>query len=86
MQGAGDSRELASGTQVSWDFLTSKTDIIVVLETVNGINLSTNVIILCGIVEIANGRVFLVTTKDLLCFLLPVHACSMSASKILNSI
>lgn len=46
--------------------LTAKSDVVVVVELVDSIELSSNVVLLSGVVEVANGGVLLVTTKDLL--------------------
>jgi hypothetical protein len=43
-----------------------------VLEAVDGINLSTNVELASGLVEVGNGGVLLIAAKDLLGLELPV--------------
>lgn len=52
--------------------LTSEGNIIVMLESVNGINLSSNIKLLGGLVEIFDCWMFWVAAKDLLCLLRPV--------------
>lgn len=46
--------------------LTAKSDVVVVVKLVDSIELSSNVVLLSGVVEVANGGVLLVTTEDLL--------------------
>jgi hypothetical protein len=46
--------------------LTSESDIVVVLESVDGIDLSANVELLCGVIEISDRWVLWVAAKDIL--------------------
>lgn len=52
--------------------LTSEIDKVIVLEAVDGINLSTNVELASGLVEVGNGGVLLIAAKDLFGLELPV--------------
>lgn len=52
--------------------LTSKTDIVVVVELVDGLELTTDVEVLGGVVEVDDSRVLWVSTEDKFTFLLPV--------------
>lgn len=62
---------------VSMDFialgnmLTSERDIVVMLKSVDGIDLSSDIELLNGVVEVLDGWMLLVTAKDLLCLLRP---------------
>jgi hypothetical protein len=51
--------------------LTSERDIVVVLKSVDGIDLSSDVELLNGVVEVLDGWMLLVAAKDLLCLLRP---------------
>lgn len=50
---------------------TTESDIVVVVELVDGLDLSSNVEFLNIVVEVLDGRVLLITAKDQLGFLSP---------------
>lgn len=52
--------------------LTSESNIVVVLESVDGIDLSTNVEVLGSVVKVADSWVLWVAAKDLLCLNIPM--------------
>lgn len=52
--------------------LTSQSNVIVVVQLVDGLDLSSHVKLLCGVVEVANGGVLRVSTEDLLGLLHPI--------------
>ena len=49
-------------------------NVIIVIEPTDGLDLASNVVLLCLREQILNGGMFLVSTKDLLCLLLPGSA------------
>lgn len=53
--------------------LTSKIDKVVVLQAVHGLQLTTDVELSSGVVEVLNGRVLLITSEDLLSLKSPVR-------------
>ena len=52
--------------------LTSKTDIVVVVELVDGLELTTDIEVLGGVVEVDDSRVLWVSTEDKFTLLLPI--------------
>ena len=55
----------------AWKLLTAERDIVVVVQLVDGLDLSTNVELLDGLVQVLDGRVLNVTTEDELSLLGP---------------
>lgn len=51
--------------------LTAESDIVVVVQLVDSVNLTTNVVILSGLVQVLDGGVLRVTTEDELALLGP---------------
>ena len=63
--------------------LTSQSDVIVVFEAVDGVNLSSNVEFLGSLVQIFNSRMFVVSAKNFFGLLLPIDHQFLTASAIL---
>ena len=53
------------------EILTAKTNVVVVHQSINGVELPTNVVIFGAVEEETNGRVLWVTSKDKLGLLFP---------------
>ena len=60
--------------------LTAKTDVVVMHKAVDSIKLATDVVVLRLVVKVLDGRMFLVTAKDVLSFLVPMLACEPNHS------
>ena len=67
---AGPAQLVEVKTELSWRV--SKTDIVVMLETVDSLKLAANVVLFLGVVEVFDRWVLLIAAEDLLGFLRPI--------------